>query len=527
MKKTLILLLLLLTVIGNSIYAQNMEIQKLGGLMQMIDYYYVDTVNKSKLVDDGIRAILKDCDPHSMYIPANELKEMNEPLVGKFEGVGIQFNILDDTIMVTQTIAGGPSEKLGIRPGDRIVNIDGNKVAGVKITNKDVISKLRGDKGTKVKVDIYRRGEPELLAFDITRDKIPLFSIDASYKIEPDIGYIKISRFADSTVDEFKEALAKLKKQGIKSLILDLTNNGGGYLNRAHQLADEFLSDGKLIVYTQGRSQPREDYYSTATGGWEKGKLVVMINEYSASASEIVTGAIQDWDRGLVVGRRSFGKGLVQKPYTFPDGSAVRLTVARYYTPSGRCIQKSYQEGDEQYSDDISNRFKHGELYHADSIKFNDSLKYFTNGKRIVYGGGGIMPDVFVPLDTTFSTKYYSDLIRKAVMSDFSLTYADNNRAKLKSAYADVVSFNKGFNVDDAWLEEFYAFADKKGVAKDEEALKRSKELIKAQLKALIARDLYDMSAYFYIINNEDNTFKKAVESIKDNTFDKNKIAVK
>ena len=382
-------LVLLLLAYCRSTSAQNIEIQKLGALLQMIDYYYVDTVNKTKLVDDGIRAILKDCDPHSQYIPASELKEMNEPLVGKFEGVGIQFNILEDTIMVTQTIAGGPSEKLGIRPGDRIVNIDGKKVAGVKITNKDVISKLRGDKGTKVKVDMYRRGEAELLTFDITRDKIPLFSVDASYKIEPDIGYIKISRFADNTVEEFKEALAKLKSQGVKSLILDLTSNGGGYLNRAHQLADEFLSDGKRIVYTEGRSQSREDYFSTAAGGWEKGKLVVMINEYSASASEIVSGAIQDWDRGLIVGRRSFGKGLVQKPYSLPDGSAVRLTVARYYTPSGRCIQKSYQEGDEEYSDDISNRFKHGELYHADSIKFNDSLKYTTNAKRVVYGGGG------------------------------------------------------------------------------------------------------------------------------------------
>ncbi|MEZ5068451.1 MAG: S41 family peptidase [Bacteroidia bacterium] len=292
------------------------------------------------------------------------------------------------------------------------------------------------------------------------------------------------------------------------------------------KLADEFLSDGKLIVYTQGRSQPREDYYSTATGGWEKGKLVVMINEYSASASEIVTGAIQDWDRGLVVGRRSFGKGLVQKPYSFPDGSAVRLTVARYYTPSGRCIQKPYQEGDEQYSEDISNRFKHGELYHADSIKFNDSLKYFTNDKRVVYGGGGIMPDVFVPLDTMFSTKYYSDLIRKAVLNDYSLTYADNNRAKLKMKYPDVVAFDKGFIMDDAMMQDFYAFADKKGVAKDEEALKRSAEIIKAQIKALIARDLYNISAYFYIINKMDDTFQKAVQSIKDNTFEKMKIAV-
>ena len=519
-------LVLLLLAYCRSTSAQNIEIQKLGALLQMIDYYYVDTVNKTKLVDDGIRAILKDCDPHSQYIPANELKEMNEPLVGKFEGVGIQFNILDVTIMVTQTIAGGPSEKLGIRPGDRIVNIDGKKVAGVKITNKDVISKLRGDKGTKVKVDMYRRGESELLTFDITRDKIPLFSVDASYKIEPDIGYIKISRFADNTVEEFKEALAKLKSQGVKSLILDLTSNGGGYLNRAHQLADEFLSNGKRIVYTEGRSQSREDYFATSAGGWEKGKLVVMINEYSASASEIVSGAVQDWDRGLIVGRRSFGKGLVQKPYSLPDGSAVRLTVARYYTPSGRCIQKSYQEGDEEYSDDISNRFKHGELYHADSIKFNDSLKYTTNAKRVVYGGGGIMPDVFVPLDTMFSSKYYSDLIRKAALSEFALTYADNNRSKLKSAYTTVENFKKSFNVDDKMMNDFIAYAEKKEVKKDEEGLKRSGAMIKAQIKALIARDIFNFGAYFYIINDSDDTFNKAVESIKDNTFSKMKIAI-
>jgi carboxyl-terminal processing protease len=522
-----VLVFLLVFGMSRSAQSQSMEIQKLGAMLQMIDYYYVDTVNKPKLVEDGIRAMLKDCDPHSVYIPANELKDMNEPLVGKFEGVGIQFNILEDTIMVTQTIAGGPSEKLGIRPGDRIVNIDGNKVTGIKITNNDVVKKLRGDKGTKVKVDIYRRDEPELLAFEITRDKIPLFSVDAAYKIEPDIGYIKISRFADNTVDEFKEALARLKEQGIKNLILDLSNNGGGYLNRAHQLADEFLSDGKRIVYTQGRSQAREDYVATAIGGWEKGKLVVMINEYSASASEIVSGAIQDWDRGLLVGRRSFGKGLVQKPFSLPDGSAVRLTVARYYTPSGRCIQKSYQEGDEDYSEDISNRFKHGELYHADSIKFNDSLKFQTNAKRTVFGGGGIMPDLFVPLDTTFNTKYYSDLVRKAVMSDYTLTYTDNNRNKLKSDYPDITSFKNKFVVDEKMMNDFYTLAEKKGVKKDDEALLRSGAFIKAQLKALIARDLWNSSAYFNIINDMDETFKKAVESIKDNTFDKMKIAAK
>ncbi len=507
--------------------AQQKEIQKLGELLQMIDYYYVDTVNREKMTDDGIRAILKDCDPHSVYIPAKELKDMNEPLIGKFEGVGIQFNILEDTIMVTQTISGGPSEKLGIRPGDRIVNIDGIKVAGIKITNNDVLKKLRGDKGTKVKVDIFRRQEPELMVFEITRDKIPLYSVDASYKIEPDIGYIKISRFADNTVEEFKTALADLKQQGVKNLILDLANNGGGYLNRAHQLADEFLSDGKMIVYTKGRTGPEETYKATSTGGWEQGKLVVMINEYSASASEILSGAVQDWDRGLIVGRRSFGKGLVQKPFSFSDGAAVRLTVARYYTPSGRCIQKSYEKGDEDYEDDISNRFKHGELYSADSIKFNDSLKYFTNAKRAVFGGGGIMPDVFVPLDTTFNSKFYSDLVRKSVLSDYALTYTDNHRAELKANYSNVKLFKDNFKMSPEMMEKFYVFADKKGVKKDDDGVKRSEKFIVEQLRALMARDLLGVSAYFQIINDEDETFMKAVQCIKDNTFDKMKIAAK
>ncbi len=527
MKKKIVFCLATILFFGKVTSAQQVEIQKLGALLQMIDYYYVDTVNREKITEDGIRAILKDCDPHSVYIPSSELKEMNEPLVGKFEGVGIQFNILEDTIMVTNTIPGGPSEKLGIKPGDRIVNIDGKSVASVKITNKDVLSKLRGDKGTKVKVDIYRRGEPELMAFEITRDKIPLFSVDASFKIEPDIGYIKISRFADNTVEEFKEALAKLKEQGAKSLILDLQNNGGGYLNRAHQLADEFLSDGKKIVYTLGRTAPREDYNATSAGGFEKGKLVVMIDEYSASASEIVTGAIQDWDRGLVVGRRSFGKGLVQKPFSLPDGSAVRLTVARYYTPSGRCIQKSYEEGDDAYDEDISNRFKHGELYSADSIKFSDSLKYATNAKRTVYGGGGIMPDIFVPLDTTYNSKFYTDLIRKSTLNDFTLSYTDNHRAELKAKYADVKAYKVGFAIDQKMMDDFYVFADKKGVKKDEEGAKRSEKHIMQNLKALIARDLWSTGAYFEVMNDMNNSFLKAVQCIKDNTFDKMKIAEK
>jgi carboxyl-terminal processing protease len=503
------------------------QARKYDALLQIINYAYVDTPNEEKLTEAAIRAVLKDLDPHSVYIPASELKQTNEPLVGKFEGIGIQFNIFEDTIMVTQPIAGGPSEKLGIRAGDRIVKIDTAMVAGIKITNADVMKKLRGDKGTKVKVLIYRRNEPELLEFVITRDKIPLFSVDASYMASPETGYIKISKFADTTVEEFKEALAKLKAQGMQSLILDLSGNGGGYLNRAVGLADEFLPDRKRIVYTQGRNNPMQEYYSTAEGGFEKGKLVVLIDESSASASEIVSGAIQDWDRGLIVGRRSFAKGLVQNPYNLPDGSAVRLTVARYYTPSGRCIQKPYEEGDEAYDQDFSNRYEHGELYSADSIHFNDSLKYFTNARRVVYGGGGIMPDVFVPLDTSYSSKYQSELIRKSVMLDFALSYTDKNREKLKKQYADASVFKKNFQVDDALLNELIEAGVKKGVEKDSAGLARSEKLIRMQLKALIARDLWNYDAYWQVINEMNNFYVKALECIKDDTFSRMKISSK
>lgn len=504
----------------------NPNVEKLESLMNMIQYAYVDTVDQKKITEDAIRGLLKELDPHSVYIPAEELKEVNEPLVGKFEGVGIQFNIVEDTIMVTQTIAGGPSEKLGIRSGDRIVQINDTVVAGIGIKNNDVLKKLRGDKGTKVKVSIARRGSSELIVYNITRDKIPLFSLDASYEAAPGVGYIKISRFADSTVDEFREALKKLKEEkNIKSLILDLSGNGGGYLNRAIELADEFLGTGKRIVYTEGRNNPRQESYSTSIGGWEQGKLIVLVDENSASASEIVTGAVQDWDRALVIGRRTFAKGLVQKPFPLPDGSAVRLTIARYHTPSGRCIQKPYEPGDENYDMDISKRYEHGELYSADSIKFSDSLKYETNGGRTVYGGGGIMPDVFVPLDTAMSSKYYDELRRNGLLNDFAFSYIDENRAALKASYSDVYAFSTKFTIDEEFMKKFFAFAEKKNVKFSEEGYAKSEKLIRCQLKALIARDLWNTSAYYYIINDINNFYGKALEALKDDTFSKMKIA--
>jgi carboxyl-terminal processing protease len=471
--------------------------------------------------------MVKDLDPHSVYIPVDEMREMNEPLVGKFEGVGIQFNILEDTIMVTQTIPGGPSEKLGIRQGDRIVKIDGVVKAGVKITNNDVLKLLRGNKGTKVTVSILRRGNPDLIDFTITRDQIPLFSVDASYMVTPKIGYIKISRFADNTVEEFKSALAKLKSSGMESLILDLQGNGGGYLNRAVELSDEFLSDGKKIVFTRGRATQSEDYNSTGVGGFEKGRLAILIDESSASASEIVSGAVQDWDRGLIIGRRSFGKGLVQKPIQLPDGSAIRLTVAHYYTPSGRCIQKPYELGDEEeYDLDIANRIKNGELTNPDSVHFSDSTKYFTNNKRLVRGGGGIMPDLFVPLDTTEFSSFFSDLRRQNAFSDYILTYVDNNRNELKKEYPTLQDFKTKFVVTEKFMNDFLANAEKLKVKRDSAGLKLSYDLIRINIKAIIAQNLWNVEGAVEVYNERNAALKRAIDAMNDNTYEKMKIAV-
>jgi carboxyl-terminal processing protease len=523
--KTIVLVAVLSSMAAVQALAQQNYPSKLDYALEILKMAYVDTVNEKQLTDEALKAMIKQLDPHSVYIAPEEMREMNEPLVGKFEGIGVQFNIHNDTIMVTQPIPGGPSDKLGIRAGDRIVKIDGANVAGVKITNNDVFKKLRGAKGTQVNVSIFRRSSPDLIEYTIVRDQIPLFSMDAAYMVAPGIGYIKISRFADSTPEEFRAGLEKLKKQGATSLILDLQGNGGGYLNRAVELADEFLSAGKKIVYTRGRTMQSEDFNSSAIGGWEKGKLAILIDESSASASEIVSGAVQDWDRGLIVGRRSFGKGLVQRPFNLPDGSMIRITVAHYYTPSGRCIQKPYELGDEEdYDLDISNRFKHGELFHADSIHFADTTTYFTGHKRVVRGGGGIMPDRFVPLDTSRNSNFYSDLLRKGVFNDFSLTYVDNNRALLRQQFPDVNAFNAGFVVEGKVFDDFLQSAYKAGVKEDSEGLKTSGEMVKLQLKALIARNLWDTEAYFVVINDVNAALTNAISAIRDNTFDKLKI---
>lgn len=491
-------------------------VEKLEALIYYLDNYYVDTLNEEQVVETGINGILEELDPHSYYLTAKEKKEMDEPLVGNFEGIGIQFNIFHDTIMVVSPISGGPSEKLGIRSGDKIIFIDDTLVAGVGFTNNDVYKKLRGTKGSKVTVKIMRRGEKKLLDFTITRDKIPVYSVDAVYMAAPDVGYIKVNRFGQTTMQEFHDGLKELKESGAKHLILDLSDNSGGYLFAAVEMADAFLKSGELIVYTEGVHSPRKNYTASSSGEFENGRIVVLINEGSASASEIVTGAIQDHDRGIVVGRRSFGKGLVQNTFDFPDGSAVRITTARYYTPSGRCVQAPYEGGVEKYYKDLYGRFKHGELTNPDSIHFPDSLMFKTlSSKRPVYGGGGIMPDFFIPLDTTFYTDYLTDLTRKNVIYEFTLDYTDRHRNELKKTYPDFDSFDKGMKIEGKIWDEFLKYAETKEIKKNEDELKTSEEFIKMRIKAGFAQNLWGREEFFRVWNNSDQAYLKALELIK------------
>lgn len=492
--------------------------QKFSSLLQIINYYYVDSTNQSDLTEKAIISMLKELDPHSVYLSKEEVAKANEPLQGNFEGVGIQFQIYSDTILVVAAVPGGPSDKLGIRAGDKIISINSEVAHGSKITNTFVMERLRGTKGSKVTIEIFRKGSTDLIEYTIVRDKIPINSVDATFMIKEDIGYIKLTRFARTSLSEVKQSIAELEAKGMKNLILDLRNNSGGFLDIAIDLSDEFLPAGRLIVYTEGLRNPRMDYKATGRGNFEQGKLIVMINEGSASASEIVSGAVQDWDRGLVIGRRSFGKGLVQRPFILPDSSVVRLTTARYYTPSGRSIQKPYEDGVEDYYADLTKRFKHGEFVTADSIRFPDSIRYFTPSKRVVYGGGGIMPDIFIPMDTTSSSKYYNDLWRKGVFNDFTMDYLEKNRKSLKTDYPDLLTYRSNFNVDESLMQQFVEYAGTKGVAADEEGLERSGEEIRYIVMGLIARNLFDVSAYFEIISPVDNELMKAVEVMNDET---------
>ena len=521
MKKLVISLALLLgcasLMLGQ--YNRNGSMQKLLNAQYAISNFYVDTVNNDKLVEEAIKGMLESLDPHSTYTDAKETKELEEPLQGEFSGIGIQFNMKQDTLYVIQTIVGGPSEKVGIMAGDRIVTVNDTTIAGKKMKNTDIMKRLRGKKGTKVTVQVKRGSNPELITFRITRDNIPLYSVDAAYMIDAKTGYILISRFGAKTHEEMMEAIKKLEKQGMKQLIIDLGNNGGGYLNAAIDMCNEFLQRRQLIVYTEGNSSPRQEATADGFGNYKDLKMVVLVDQFSASASEIFSGAMQDWDRAVVVGRRSYGKGLVQRPFRFDDGSMMRLTVARYYTPSGRCIQKPYTKGDKKhYEEDLIDRSKEGEYFHLDSIHFNDSLSYKTlkNG-RTIYGGGGIMPDVFVPLDTTENSKYYRDILAKGIINQYAVDYVDKHRAQIKKDYKDVYDFDNRFSLTDADMKDFIAMGEKDSVKYNEKDYKTSERLFKTVLKGLVARDVFaDPGAYTIIINHRNNDVQEALRVIND-----------
>ena len=497
---------------------EDSPMRKLQYAEMCISNLYVDSVDEQKLVEDAIRGMLDKLDPHSSYSTPKEVKELNEPLNGNFEGIGVQFNMMQDTLMVIQPVTNGPSEKVGIIAGDRIVSVNDTAIAGVNMSKEEIMKRLRGPKGTKVNLGVIRSGIKDRLNFTVVRDKIPVKSVDATYMIRPGIGYIRIGNFGAQTHEEFKASLEKLKTQGMKDLILDLQENGGGYLKAAVDIADEFLQQGDMIVYTEGRMVQRSEYKAHDGGAFSSGKVVVLVDGYTASAAEIVTGAIQDQDRGLVVGRRTFGKGLVQRPIDMPDGSMIRLTIAHYYTPSGRCIQKPYTKGDSKdYAMDMLNRLKSGELTNADSIHFADSLKFETlREHRTVYGGGGIMPDYYVPLDTTIYTRFHRELAAKSIVIQSNLRYVDNHRKELKRRWQSFDDYKQHYEVPQSLIDEVIAEGKKQKIEpKDEAELEKTLPYLSLQLKALIARDLWDMSEYFSVFNERSDIVKKALEIIQ------------
>lgn len=524
-KVLLTLTALLLLTQAHAQLANEQDIRKLISAIKIINYAYVEKVDNEELTEEAIRSMLKELDPHSTYFSKEEIKEANEPLEGNFEGVGIQFQLYRDTILVVAPIPGGPSDDVGILAGDKIVRIDGKDATGDKLTNKFVRDHLRGKKGTEVKVGIKRGHRKDINTYTIIRDEIPLNSVDAGYMLTNKTGLIKVSRFSRTTVDEFRKYIKELKSQDMENLILDLRGNPGGYLQTAIELADQFLEGKKTIVYTEGRVAPRRDFNATNKGTFKEGKLIVLINEGSASASEIVSGAVQDYGRGLVVGRRSFGKGLVQRPFTLPDSSVIRLTTARYHTPSGRCIQRPYDDGVEEYYNDLQKRLEHQEHIHADSISFPDSLKYKTLNGKTVYGGGGIMPDIFVAWDSTGYTDYYTELIKERVPNNFVISYLEDHRKELEKEYKTVKEFMYEYRINDAFANDFLAYAKEAGVEFDEEGYNKAKTNIHALLKALVARNIFDISAYYQVISEIDETIDKALELLRDDTaFSENKI---
>ena len=483
-----------------------------------ISEHYVDTVNLEKLVEDAIRGMIEKLDPHSAYSTPEETKKLNEPLQGSFDGIGIQFNILDDTLLVVQTVTGGPSEKAGVMAGDRIISVNDTTIAGVKMPQEEVVKRLRGPRGTKVHLGVLRDGIDETIYIDVVRDKIPLNSVDASFMVNKETGLIRFSNFGATTHKEVVEAISKLKSMGMKNLIIDVTQNGGGYLQAAAEIASEFLPQGDMIVYTKGRAYPSQNFKSRGGNAFQDGKVIVLVDEYSASAAEILAGAIQDQDRGLVVGRRTFGKGLVQRPVTLPDGSMIRLTISKYYTPSGRCIQKPYEMGKQkEYRMDVINRFNKGELTNADSIHFPDSLKFQTLREgRTVYGGGGIMPDYFVPLDTTKNTKLYRQIVAKRILVEENMRFMNKNRKSLKAKYPTFEDYRKNFVVPEDIIANIIAEGKKsmKEVISEEET-EKTKGLVNQMLRALIARDIWDTNEYFAIIYEDDDIVKKALQLLE------------
>ncbi len=492
--------------------------QKMQQILTYIDQYYVDTVDIDKLTDEAIVEMLEKLDPHSYYIPKKELELATSELRGDFEGVGIEFSVLKDTITVMATIVGGPSEEVGIRSGDKIITVAGDTVAGVKITNRKVIDYLRGKKGSKVKVGIRRKGNAGLLYYTITRDKIPTYTVDVSYMIDNNTGYINITRFGAKTHSEFVKALSSLQEEGMKQLVIDLRNNGGGYMDQAIKIVDELVSKNKKVVFTKGKNPYFSSSYKTERKGmFEDGPVIVLINENSASASEIVSGALQDHDRAVVVGRRSFGKGLVQRPIPLKDGSQVRLTIARYYIPSGRCIQKSYEGGVDEYHKDFLNRYKHGELYHKDSIQLDESKKFKTAGGRTVYGGGGILADYFVPRDTSFYSLYFGKLRSKNVFREFALDYVTSNKEKLEAMGLE--KFKSDFTVSSEITNALVKLGEKEGVEFDEKGYETSSSYIKVYMKALIGRGVWKSKAFYPIFHQEDEVMKEAMKHFDDAKF--------
>lgn len=497
---------------GNNKLTIYPQTNKLDRILGLIEEEYVDTVDKQKLIEELIPDILKHLDPHTVYIPAKELEEVNQELEGNFGGIGVQFSIQNDTVMVVAVVSGGPSEKLGILPGDRIVAVNDTTIAGTKITNNDVMKKLRGPLGTKVKVGILRRNLTKALQFDITRGIIPVYSVDVSFMLTPEIGYVKVNRFAKNTYEEFVTAIAKLKANNCKKIIIDLRGNSGGFLDVAFNMINEFLGQNELIVYTKGKSNPRQDMNATGSGSLQNTQIAVLVDEFSASASEIFAGAIQDNDRGIIVGRRSFGKGLVQQQIPLPDGSAMRLTIARYYTPSGRCIQKPYEDGNADYYSDIMKRYKHGEFYQKDSIQLTDTTVYKTKKGRIVYGGGGIMPDVFVPRDTTAFTEYYYQLREKGIVYQYALQYADQNRDKLKALNNATAIENELAKTN--LVSELVKYAESKGIKTVPAQLAISRHIIDNEVKAYIARNIIDNDGFYPIIVKTDKEVAAAIEAL-------------